>query len=153
MHTTTTTTKRSRLTTLAAGLATGALLATAGLAGLAAPAGAMGSLHVTPHTLVWHTHPVAGGPCEGTGCTYATATIHNSTAGVETMNGASATDPFWVTFGGTCNSEDYVIPAHTSCTLQFGFAPEVANTVYTGIGTIDFTDGTVLQLGLKGRSA
>jgi len=127
----------------------------AGMAAFAAPAGAAGSLHLKPHTLKFEVVSVPGGPCPGSGCDYAEATVVNGTATSQDLKGGTtASGAFWITWGGTCNVADaYVIPAHKKCTVQFGFDPTAANTSYTSTGTLDFANGVQLSLGLKGRSA
>jgi hypothetical protein len=123
--------------------------------GLAGPASASG-LSVAPNPLVFSQHPTAGGSCPGTGCTYASVTISNGTFRTQKLTKASASTPFWVTFGGTCNVVyAYRLPARKSCTLEFGFKPTARGKTYFGKGLIEFvsTAGTTdLSLGLKGSS-
>jgi hypothetical protein len=79
----------------------------------------------------------------------------DDTSVAETITGGStANTVFWVTWGGTCNvDDDYTVPAHSSCTVQFGFEPTAANTTYVSTGTLDFSNDAQLSLNLKGRSA
>jgi hypothetical protein len=127
----------------------------AGTATFAGPAGASGKLHLKPHALKFKVVKDPGGPCEGTGCDYAEVKVINDTATSQTLTGGStASTTFWVTWGGTCNVEyAYVIPTHTSCTVQFGFEPPAAHTHYASTGTLDFAGGAQLSVGLKGHSS
>jgi hypothetical protein len=117
------------------------------------PASATGTLTVSPTTLVFAQHPVVGAACPGAGCTYAFVTIHNGTSRVKKLSFATAPSPFWPTYGGTCNvTYGYAIPAHASCTFQFGFKPSKKNTHSTGKAGLHFTNGTVLAVTLVGTS-
>ncbi len=133
--------------------------ATAGIAlaaaffGAAAPASATGTLTVSPRPLVFLHHPVAGAACPGAGCDYAYVTIHNGTGRVKKLSSATAPTPFWPTYGGTCNVQyGYAIPAHASCTFQFGFRPTKPNTRSSGKASLHFTNGAVLAVTLIGTS-
>ncbi len=119
------------------------------------PAGAGGTLHLKPKTLKFPAGTVAGGPCEGSGCSYAEVNVVNDTSVAETITGGStASTIFWVTWGGTCNvDDDYIVAADSSRTVQFGFEPTAANTAYVSTGTLEFSNHAQLSLKLKGRSA
>jgi hypothetical protein len=144
---------RSPISLVAGGLAVGLVVMAAGLALMASPAVAGGTLHLKPHILKF-AKATPGGACDpGSGCTYAELTIVNGTAAVETITSGNANDPFGVTWGGTCNNEyAYAIPADTSCTLQFGFEPSTPHVSFTGTGTVGFANGTELSVTLRGRS-
>jgi hypothetical protein len=94
----------------------------------------------------------------GTACTYAIVMLHNNLPTAQTIISASATPPFWVTWGGSCNNLEYqkTIPAYGGCELQFGFAPDAAGTDYSGKGTVSFESklkgGLNLSFGLEGSS-
>jgi hypothetical protein len=116
-----------------------------------------GTLSATPNPLVFPNATVGGGACGSAGstsCTYASITLSNKTSTAQTITAASASSPFWVTWGGTCNSTQFnkVIPSQSSCTLEFGFLPSAAGTVYNGSGGVTFASGKVLSFGLKGSS-
>ncbi len=117
---------------------------------------ACGTLIILPNPLVFPNATVGGGDCGATGstsCTYATVTITNHTSTTQTITGGSASTPFWVTWGGTCNaSSGYVIPNSASCTLQFGFAPTAPGATSNGTGSISFASGTVRTVSLVGAS-
>jgi hypothetical protein len=83
--------------------------------------------------------------------TYATVTITNTGSGAETISGGYASlSEFWPTWGGTCNvTYAYVIPPHTSCTLQWGFKPTATGPVTT-IGNVSFKSGATLYVFLNG---
>lgn len=119
------------------------------------PAAAGGTLHLKPKTVKFPAGTVAGGPCEGSGCSYADVSVVNDTSLAETVTGGSTgSTVFWITWGGTCNVDDaYVVPAHSLCTVQFGFEPTTANTTYVSTGTLDFYNDAQLSVKLKGRSA
>jgi hypothetical protein len=83
---------------------------------------------------------------------YKMVTISNTGSTSETITGADATAaPFWMTWGGTCNNLTYdkVIPAHGSCTLQWGFHPTATGLV-TGLGNITFKGGATVSVFLNG---
>ncbi len=122
-------------------------------AATAMPASATGTISVSPQTLVFPHHPVVGAPCPGAGCDYATVTIHNGTARAKTLSTVSTSAPFWPTYGGTCNTPDkYRIPAHASCSFQFGFKPSTPNTRSTAKATLHFTNGAAPVITLVGTS-
>jgi hypothetical protein len=83
--------------------------------------------------------------------TYAMVTITNTGSGTETIDGGYAPlSEFWPTWGGTCNvTYAYVIPPHTSCTLQWGFKPTATGPVTT-IGNVSFKSGATLYVFLNG---
>ena len=116
-------------------------------------AGVAGPLSGTPDPLVF-PNAIAGDACPGGGCTYAMATIKNSGSTSQLITAASATSPFWVTWGGTCNNTTNRkrVGAGASCTLQFGYKPTVANTTSSGTGSITFQSGLILRIKLKGTS-
>jgi hypothetical protein len=110
-----------------------------------------------PDPLVFPDATFGGTPCGspgGTACTYGMITIHNNLPTAQTITSAFATAPFWVTWGGSCNSIalDKTIPAYGACELQWGFAPDAAGTDYGGKGTVSFKSGLNLSLGLEGSS-
>ena len=114
----------------------------------------MSGLTATPDPLVFPNAVVGGTTCGspgGTACTYGTITIANNLGTAQTISSASADGPFWVTWGGTCNStaNNKTVPSHGSCTLELGFAPTAATTT-NGTGTINFASGLVLKVGLRG---
>ena len=114
----------------------------------------MSGLTATPDPLVFPNAVVGGTACGspgGTACTYGTITIANNLGTAQTISGASADGPFWVTWGGTCNdtANNKTIASHGSCTLELGFAPTAATTT-NGTGTINFASGLVLNVGLRG---
>jgi hypothetical protein len=118
-----------------------------------ATAATAGSLTVAPTVRHFQGKPVAGAPCPGKGCVYALVKIRNRTANVETIVSATATNPFWPTYGGTCNVVyAYAIPAGKTCTFQFGFKPTAAGTLYTGTGNVMFVSGETLTVTLIGKS-
>jgi len=83
--------------------------------------------------------------------TYSVVTITNTGSGTETIVGGYASlSQFWPTWGGTCNvTYAYVIPAHTSCTLQWGFKPTAIGPITT-IGNVTFKSGATLYVFLNG---
>jgi hypothetical protein len=111
----------------------------------------------SPIPLVFPNATVGAGACGSTGaksCTYATVTLTNKTGQDEKIVTASAPSPFWVTWGGTCNSSanNKVVPKGGSCTLQFGFRPTAAGTSYSGIGYVNYESGSITPVPLRGTS-
>jgi hypothetical protein len=110
-----------------------------------------------PDPLVFPDATFGGTTCGspgGTACTYGMIMIHNNLPTAQTITGAFATAPFWVTWGGSCNALEYdkTIPAYGGCELQWGFAPDAAGTTYAGKGTVSFKSGLGLSFGLEGSS-
>lgn len=54
------------------------------------------------------------------------------------------------TQAGTCNAQNWLIPAGTSCTYQFGFHPERPGRVRNTL-TIYFESGATVEVALTGR--
>jgi hypothetical protein len=111
----------------------------------------------TPDPLVFPNATFRGTTCGspgGTACSYGMITIHNNLPTAQTITSAFADPPFWVTWGGSCNSItlNKTIPANGACELQWGFAPTAAKTTFTGKGTVSFASGLNLSLGLQGTS-
>jgi hypothetical protein len=83
---------------------------------------------------------------------YKMMTITNTGSGTETISGGYSTlsefgTPTW---GGTrSGTYAYVIPAYTSCTVQWGFKPTATGPVTT-IGNITFKSGATLYIFLNG---
>jgi hypothetical protein len=115
-----------------------------------------GTLAILPNPLVFPNATVGGGQCGAQGstsCTYAMVTITNNTSTTQTIKGGTASAPFWVTWGGTCNNSlGYVIPNGSSCTLELGFFPTAPRTTSNGTCSISFADGTVGTVSLVGAS-
>lgn len=116
----------------------------------------LGPINVLPDPLYFPQATVGDGVCGsgGASCTYAMATLTNTTNVVQTIKSASATSPFWVTWGGTCNNlaNAKKIQPGASCTLQFGFKPPISGNGYAGTGTINFVSGIKAQITLRGRA-
>jgi hypothetical protein len=115
------------------------------------------TVKASPDPLVFPNATVGAGACGAQGatsCTYATATLTNTTTVAQHISSASASSVFWVTWGGTCNSLalSKTIPPGGSCTLQFGFHPTAAHTTSTGIGSVTFDSGIVPTFQLRGTS-
>jgi hypothetical protein len=122
-----------------------------------AAAAVAGPLSETPDPLVFPNAMAGDGACGSAGsqsCTYAMATLKNSGTVNQRITAASASGPFWVTWGGTCNNTTNAktIRPGVSCTLQFGFAPTTASATSRGTGTVTFASGLVLRFGLRGTS-
>ena len=115
----------------------------------------MAGLTGSPSQLVFPNATFGGTKCGsvgGTACTYALETITNNYSTTKTISAASASnasDAFWVTWGGTCNSRD--IAPHSSCTLQFGFKPVAAATI-NGRASVSFATGESVSFTLNGTS-
>ena len=114
-------------------------------------------LTATPDPLVFADATFGGTACGspgGTACTYGMITIHNNLSTPQTIVTAFADAPFWVTWGGSCNSLELnkTVPANGACDLQWGFAPTAAGAKFAGTGTVSFASGLNLTLGLQGAS-
>jgi len=116
-----------------------------------------GPLSATPDPLNFPVANFGDGVCGsgGLSCTYAIATLKNNGATSQRITGASATGPFWVTWGGTCNDLAHAktIAGGASCTLQFGFMPTAVNATSTGTGSVTFASGRTVTLSLRGVSS
>ena len=110
-----------------------------------------GPLSGTPDPLVF-PNAIAGDVCPGGGCTYAMVTIKNSGSTSQLITSASAPNPFWVTWGGTCNNTTNRkrVAARASCTLEFGYKATFGNGASSATGSITFHSGLVLKIKLRG---
>lgn len=87
---------------------------------------------------------------------YQIVTITNSGDEADYILTANADQPFFPTFGGTCNfsvdgnGQNYYIPAGTSCTFQWGFNPAKPGKS-TGEGTLFFQSGAKIDVSFTGR--
>jgi hypothetical protein len=89
---------------------------------------------------------------------YQLVTIQNNGDADDYLSTATATDPFFPTFGGTCNTSldpldpthNYRIPAGGSCTFQWGFNPTHPGK-YNGTGTLQFEQSATLPVNFVGR--
>lgn len=115
-----------------------------------------GPINALPDPLYFPDVTVGDGVCGsgGKSCTYAMVTLTNTTSVLQTIASASATSPFWVTWGGTCNNAANAkkIQPGKSCTLQFGFKPLISGKGYAGTGTVNFASGIKAQFTLRGRT-
>ncbi len=134
------------------------LFASVGIAGSLAlipavhAAHASGSVTLSPAILTF-PNAVVGGPCQGSGCTYAEVTVANNTDATVTLVTATASANFFPTYGGTCNVPDaFSIPAGASCTFQWGFKPARPG-MSAGTGTITFGDGETPSVLLVGSGS
>lgn len=115
---------------------------------------AFAQLSVSPSVLVFPNTPV-GPDCAGANCSYAEVTITNNGTETEQIVTADPTQPtltvpFWATFGGTCNLNNYYIDPGQSCTFQWGFKPVHPGRAL-GVGTISFLSGASVGVVLTGR--
>jgi streptogramin lyase len=107
-------------------------------------------LTVSPNALVFP--PTPAGPNYPDNFSFQSVAITNSgpTNQILTTATADPDPPFFPTFGGTCNTVyGYNIPPGATCTFQFGFNPPAPGS-YTGSGTISFSSGAALHVGLSG---
>jgi hypothetical protein len=82
---------------------------------------------------------------------YAMATVTNAGPDDEVLVGVSPQgEPLFPTQAGTCNLQNWIIPAGTSCTYQFGFHPERPGRV-RNIVTLHLASGATLDVSLTGR--
>jgi hypothetical protein len=82
---------------------------------------------------------------------YEMATITNAGPEDDTIVGVLPQgESLFPTQAGTCNLQNWLIPAGTSCTYQFGFHPDRPGRVRNTI-TLYFGSGATLDVTLTGR--
>jgi hypothetical protein len=82
---------------------------------------------------------------------YAMATITNTGPDDDVLIGVLPQgEPLFPTQAGTCNLQNWIIPAGTSCTYQFGFHPQRPGRVRSTL-TLHFGSGATLAMSLTGR--
>ncbi len=78
-------------------------------------------------------------------------TLTNGNGPTQTLDYINLTNGWiWQTYGGSCYTVSNVLPHNSSCTIEFGYAPQVPNVSATANATIYFTSGVQLSLELDG---
>jgi len=109
--------------------------------------------------LTYFPRPVDFGTTMVGEISYQLITIQNNGDADDYLVTATATDPFFPTFGGTCQTlvdpndptHKYRIPAGQSCTFQWGFNPDHPGK-FTGTGTLDFEQNITLPVNFVAKA-